>query len=112
MSKTQQCLTTELQFPMQAFDAYKEFAESMKAMMQSMGPMAKGMGQMSEKMKDMKGFPLATTTTVSIMGHSTYTASEVTEIKKGPIPPSAWEIPAGYTKVANPMTKAFDKNKK
>jgi Domain of unknown function (DUF4412) len=78
-------------------------------MMQSMGPMAKGMGQMSDKMKEMKGFPLATTTTVSVMGHSSYTATEVTEIKKGPIPPSAWEIPAGYTKVDSPMAKAMER---
>lgn len=112
VSKTQQCLTSELQFPVQSYEAYKDFAESMKAMMQSMGPMAKGMGQMQEKMKEMKGFPLANTTTVSVMGHSSNTASEVTEVKKGPIPASAWVIPVGYTKVDSPMAKALQRKSK
>ena len=112
MSKTQQCLTSELQFPVQAFEAYKEFAESMKAMMQSMGPMAKGMGQMQDKMKEMKGFPLANTTTVSVMGHVSNTSTEVTEIKRGPIPASAWVVPPDYTKVDNPMAKAFQRKSK
>ena len=30
-------------------------------------------------------------------------ASEVTEVKRGPIPASTWEIPAGYKKVESPM---------
>jgi hypothetical protein len=112
ISKTQECLTTELQFPVQAFEAYKGFAESLKGMMQSMGPMAKGMGQMQEKMKEMKGFPLATTTSVSVMGHASNRSSEVTEIKRGPIPASAWVIPADYTKVDNPMLKALQRKSK
>ena len=112
VSKTQQCLTTELQFPVQAFEAYKDFAESMKAMMQSMGPMAKGMGQMQEKMKEMKGFPMASATTVSVMGHTSNTSSEVIEVRKGPIPASAWGIPAGYAKVDNPMSKAMQRKSK
>ena len=111
-SKTEQCLTSELQYPVQAWDAYKEFAESMKAMMQSMGPMAKGMGPMQEKFKEMRGIPLAHTTSMSIMGHTTNTSSEVTEIRKGPIPPSAWEVPAGYTKVDSPMMKALQKKQR
>ena len=112
MSKTQQCLTSELQFPVQAFEAYKGFAESMKAMMQSMGPMAKGMGAMQDKMKEMKGYPLATTTTVSVMGHVSNTSSEVTEIKMGPIPASAWVVPPDYTKVDSPMAKASQRKTK
>jgi hypothetical protein len=54
----------------------------------------------------MRGFPLATSTTSSFMGRSVSTSSEVTEIKKGPIPASAWDVPAGYRKVDNPMFKA------
>jgi hypothetical protein len=74
--------------------------------------MAKAMGPMQEKFKDMRGIPLAHTSTVSIMGHTTTTSSEVTEIRKGPIPPSAWQIPAGYTKVDSPMMKALQKKQK
>src|SRR5438445_9670470 len=105
MSKTQQCLTTELPLPAQTFDKYRDYAKNMMSMMAAMGPMAKGMAEMQEKMKDMKGIPLAVNTSVSVMGRSSSTSSEVTEIKKGPIPASAWQPPAGYAKVANPMTK-------
>jgi hypothetical protein len=105
-SKTEQCVTTELPVPVQTWDAYRDFAEGMRSMMASMGPMAKGMADMAAKMKEMRGFPLATSTTSSFMGRSVSTSSEVTEIKKGAIPASAWEVPAGYRKVDNPMLKA------
>ena len=110
-SKTRECLTTELQFSAHAWDAYKEYAESMQAMTQR-GPMAKGMAQMREKSKEMKGFPLATTTSVTIMGRSSNTSREVTDIKRGPIPVSVWAIPADYTRVDNPMAKALQSKSK
>jgi len=65
------------------------------------------MTTMQEQLKKLKGFPLANTTTTSVMGHRSVSSSEVTSIKQGPIPASAWEIPAGYKKVDNPMTKAM-----
>jgi hypothetical protein len=111
LSKTEECLTSELQFPVQAWDMYRGFAESMKSMMTAFGPMAKSATQMQEKFKSMKGYPMATTTTVNIMGHSSTNASEVIEVKRGPIPASAWEIPAGYKKIDNPMLKAFQSSK-
>ena len=61
---------------------------------------------MQEKFKDMKGFPMASTSTTNVLGHSSTTSSEVTEVKRGPIPASAWQVPAGYRKVENPMLKA------
>jgi len=111
LSRTEECLSSEVQFPAQAWDMYRDFAESMKSMMAAFGPLAKSAAQMQEKFKNMKGYPLATTTSVNIMGHSTVTTSEVTDIKRGPIPASAWEIPAGYRKVDNPMLKAFRSSK-
>jgi hypothetical protein len=106
-SKTEQCVTTEIPVPVQTWDAYRDFAESMRNMMASMGPMAKGMADMAEKMKQMRGFPLATTTTSSFMGRSVNTSSEVVEIKKGSIPASAWDPPAGYKRVDNPMLRGM-----
>ena len=106
-SKTEQCMTTELPVPVQTFDAYRDFAESMRSMMASMGPMAKGMGDMAAKMKEMRGYPLATSSSMSFMGRSSTTSSEVVEVKKGAIPASAWEPPAGYKRVDNPMLKAM-----
>jgi len=106
-SKTEQCVTTELPIPVQTWDAYRDFAESMRSMMASMGPMAKGMGDMAAKMKEMRGYPMATSSSISMMGRSSGSSSEVVEVKKGPIPASAWEPPAGYKKVDNPMLKAM-----
>ena len=63
---------------------------------------------LAEKMKAMKGFPVATSMAMAIMGQKTSIESEVVEVRKGPIPASAWEIPAGYTKIENPMLKAFE----
>jgi len=109
-SKSQECLTGELKFPAQTWEMYRSYADSMKNMMAAMGPMAKNMAAMQEQFKKMKGFPLANTTTTNIMGRRSVTTSEVTSIKEGAIPPSAWEIPAGYTKVDNPMLKALDRH--
>jgi uncharacterized protein DUF4412 len=106
-SKSEECITSDLQLPVKAWEMYQSFAESMKTMMAAFGPMAKNMAKMQDQFKKMKGYPLANTTTVDIMGHKSVVASEVTDVKRGPIPASAWEIPAGYTKVDNPMLKAF-----
>jgi uncharacterized protein DUF4412 len=105
-SKTEQCMTTELPVPVQTFDAYRDFAEGMRSMMASMGPMSKGMADIAAKMKEMRGYPLAVSTSSSFMGRSSTASSEVVEVKKGAIPASAWEVPAGYRKVDNPMLKA------
>jgi hypothetical protein len=105
-SKTEQCLTTDLPVPVQTWTAYRDFADSMRSMMAAMGPMGKSMADAATKMKDMKGFPLALTTTSSMMGRTINASTEVVEVKKGPIPASAWAIPDGYKKVDNPMLKA------
>ena len=105
-SKTEQCLTNDLPLPVQTWTAYREFADSMRSMMAAMGPMGKSMGDAAAKMKDMRGYPLALTTTSSVMGRTMNATTEVVEVKKGPIPASAWAIPEGYKKVDNPMLKA------
>jgi hypothetical protein len=106
-SNSEECLTNELQFPTHAWEMYKGFADSMQGMMGSMGPMAKNAAKMQEQFKQMKGYPLAKTTTVDVMGHKSVVTIEVTEIKRGPIPASVWEIPAGFTKVDNPMLRSM-----
>jgi len=109
LSTIKECLTSDLQYPVHAFDAYKAYGESMKNMMSGFGPMAKSGAELAEKMKAMKGFPVSTSMAMAIMGQKTSIESEVVEVRKGPIPASAWEIPADYTKVENPMLKAFDR---
>lgn len=109
MSRTEECLTTELQFPVQAWEAFKGFGTRMQSMTARMGPAGKGLSQLQEKMKDLKGFPLAATTTTNVLGKTSTTSSEVTEIRKGPIPASAWAIPADYKQVESPMAKGLGK---
>lgn len=108
LSTTRECVTSELQYPVHAWDTYKELFESMRSMMSAFSPMAKGGAELAEKVKNMKGFILATTTAMDIMGNKTTIASEVIEVRRTSISPSAWEISAGYTKVENPMLKAFE----
>jgi hypothetical protein len=106
ISKTEECLTTELPLPAPTLQSYQDFAAGMRGMAAAMGPMGKGLTELQEKTKDMKGFPLSRTTTASFMGRTTSNSIEVTDVKKGAVPASAWELPAGYTKVDNPMLKA------
>jgi hypothetical protein len=106
-SKTEQCMSTELPVPVQTWDTYRDFAEGMKSAMATMGPMGKGIAEIAAKMKEMRGFPLASTTTSSFMGRSSHISTEVVEVKKGAIPASAWDVPAGYRQVDNPMLKGM-----
>ncbi len=103
LSTSEQCLTTELKLPVQAWERFKKNTDAFKSMMGAYGPMAKSMASMRDELAKMKGFPLASTTTTSVMGHKSVATSEVTSIKYGPIASSAWAIPAGYTKVDSPM---------
>ena len=103
-----ECVTSELQYPAHAFEAYKDYSESMAKMMSGFAPMAKSGAELAEKMKAMKGYPVATSMKMDVMGQKTTSETEVTEVRKGSIPASAWEIPAGYTKIENPMLKAFE----
>ncbi len=108
ISNTEECLAASVPYPQQAWDGYKEFAESMRQMMGSMA-MAPGMEEMQAKFKDMRGIPLSSRTSVSVLGRNSETTSEVTEIKKGPIPASVWEIPAGFKRVDSPLLKGLSK---
>jgi hypothetical protein len=111
LSKSEQCITQDVKLPARVWDPYKKFADNMKSMMSAMGPMAKNFDSMREQMEKMKGFPLATTTTTTIMGNKTVTTSEVTALDRGAIPASAWAIPSGYTRVESPMKQALKKGK-
>ena len=99
MVKQEQCLTTQLEFPGQPWEAMKGLSASMS------GPMGKTMEQMYEKFKEMKGVPLSSSGTTKILGKTITSKTEVVEVKKGPIPGSAWALPAGYKQVESPMAK-------
>jgi hypothetical protein len=98
LSKTEECLSTEVPFPADAWQAYRDLADTFKAM-----GMGQGMQQLQDKTKDLRGFPLAATTTTSIMGKTSTDTSEVKEIIKGAVPATAFDVPAGYKKGESPF---------
>jgi hypothetical protein len=66
------------------------------------------MAKMADEMKKIEGLTIAESTSMKMMGRSMDSSREAVEIKKGPIPASAFDVAAltkGYKKVANPMTK-------
>jgi hypothetical protein len=72
----------------------------------AMGPMGPRFQKMVEEMRKVKGFPLATRVSAKMMMVKMDTLTEATEVKKGPIPASAFEVPAGYAKKDPPFKKA------
>jgi hypothetical protein len=102
-----ECVTSDIKYPVQSWAALMEFNESMRKTMSGFGPAAKSGGDLAEKMKSIHGFPVATSTVIDAGVAKMTNTSEVTEVRHTPIPDSTWQIPAGFTKVDNPMTKAF-----
>lgn len=111
MSKTEECLTNDLKFPPATYDRYKNYMDNLKSLMSAMGPMAKTFDSMREQMAKLKGFPVATSSSTTIMGRHSTSTSEVTDVKRGPIPASAWAVPAGYSRVDSPMKQALGRRK-
>jgi hypothetical protein len=109
MSTTTECVTSEVKYPAHAYEAFKAFGESMTRSSPFAG-MAKNADSMAEKRKAIKGFPVATSMTSDIMGSKSTTETEVIQISYAVLPASTWDVPAGYTKVENPMLKAFDRH--
>jgi hypothetical protein len=71
-------------------------------------PMFKSFAKLGEEMRKIQGFVLADVSSMKMMGQSIQTSREATEVKKGPIPASAFDLAAiapGYKKVPHPLTK-------
>jgi hypothetical protein len=110
MSMTE-CVTSDFKYPVQTWAALADFNESMrKSMGGAFGASAKSGADLAEKMKSIKGFPVATTTTVNAGVMKTTISSEVTQVSRTPIPASTWEVPAGFTQRENPMMKSLQEH--
>ena len=103
-----ECLAKDLQYPVQAFEAYRDFSESMKSMSSAFAPKAKSGVELGEKLKSLKGYPVATSALIDVAGMKMTVDEEVTEVRRGSIPASIWQVPAGYKKIENPMLRAFE----
>ncbi len=99
------CTTTAVALPAANVD-YRRYTSLASGMGNS--AMFKGFASLAEEMKKIQGFPLAQSTSMKMMGHAVDTSREATEVKKGPVPASAFDlavIAPGYKKVAHPITK-------
>lgn len=89
--------------PTQFWDARRALAAA--------NPMMQRWGALFDELKKIKGFTLAETTTVSMLGRNVETTTEASEVKKGEIPDAAFAVPAGYKKVESPLKDAAGKMK-
>jgi hypothetical protein len=89
-----------------ALEAPTQYYEARKSLYAAMGPMGTRFQKMFEEMRKVKGFPLATRVSAKIMMIKMDTLTEATEVKKGAIPASAFDVPAGYKKKDAPFKKA------
>ena len=92
------CAARGLQPPPQYYDGRKMSSASM-------GPMGKRFAKMFEEMKKIKGYPIALDMDMDMGMTKVRSTSEATEVKKGAIPASTFDVPAGYTKKASPFKR-------
>jgi hypothetical protein len=82
-----------------------QYYDALKSPFAAMGPMARRFEKIFDEMKKIKGFPIAMNHSVKVMMVKSELKTEATEIKKGPIPASVFEVPAGYKKKDSPFRK-------
>jgi hypothetical protein len=66
------------------------------------------MDKASAEMKKIEGLSLVQTTRSTLLGHTSITTSEVSEVRKGAIPASSFDVAAiapGYRKVESPLAR-------
>jgi hypothetical protein len=89
-----------------AMEVPTKYYDARKAQYAAMGPMGKRFEKMFSEMSRIKGMPLATTISAKMMMVKMEVKSEATEVRKGPIPASAFAVPAGYKKKNAPFKAA------
>jgi Domain of unknown function (DUF4412) len=82
-----------------------QYYEGRKLSYAAMGPMGKRFAAMFDEMKKIKGFPLASDVDADMGMVKMQVTSEATEVKKGAISATTFEIPAGYKKKASPFKR-------
>ena len=60
------------------------------------------MGKIYDALKTMKGLAVKTVTSMEAMGTEITTTTTVTSVERGPLPSSIFEVPADYTRTAQP----------
>lgn len=89
--KTKSWVTTDVPFDWETYSE-KMYSVFMKATMVMLDEKA------LNEFKKMKGFQVAAEVSMSLMGQSVTSTSNVLEISQKPAPPGIYSVPAGYTK--------------
>ena len=89
------CAAPELVAPIHYHQARRVFYSTM-------GPMAGRLETLLEEMEKIEGLPLATTFRTKLMGRTFETFSEAIEVRLGPVPDDAFEVPASYKQKKSP----------
>ena len=89
----------------QALQLSPAYYDALKGPYGLMGPLARRFDRIFEEMKKVKGFPVAMTSSVNLIGLKMNVSTEATEVRKGAIPDSAFQLPAGYKKKETPFKK-------
>ena len=110
MMSITECVTNDFKFPAQSWAALADFNASMRKSMGGFGASAKSGEDLAEKMKSIKGFPVATKTTVDAGVMKTVISSEVTQVSHDSLPASTWEVPQGYKLVESPMMRSMQEH--
>lgn len=66
------------------------------------GPATSGINRMVEKMRAIEGIPIASSNSLSMLGKTVENSMEATEIRRGPIDASTFDVPPGFKKVDSP----------
>jgi hypothetical protein len=82
-----------------------QYYEGRKLSFASMGPMGTRYMKMFDEMRKIEGYPLAQVMDVDLGVVKQRHLSEAIEVKKGPIPESTFEVPAGYKKGKSPFKR-------
>ena len=82
-----------------------QYYEGRKLSYAAMGPMGKRFAKVFEEMKKIKGYPIALDMDVDMGMSKMSSTSEAVEVKKGPIPQSTFDPPAGYAKKPSPYKR-------
>jgi len=86
-----------------ALEAPTQYYDARKAAYAGMGPMGQRFEKMFDEMRKLKGMPLAMGVNAKTMMLKQETFTEAVEVRKGSVPPSAFEIPVGYKKKESPF---------
>jgi hypothetical protein len=88
-----------------ALEVPARYVDAFSAPYAAMGPAGRRFEAMFSEMKKIKGVALATGMRYKLVGKKFDTLTEATEVRRGPIPESAFAIPAGYKKTKSPLAR-------